>query len=113
MAGLLGETLRAAAARGLDVTVQLIGAPPVPPPAAATAVQATVAAVLDELPPHPAVLTVLAGADEVELYLSFGLPPRTRPALAGFGASLPASLRWRAELTEDCLEIGWHPGGAG
>ena len=48
------------AARGLPVTVQVIGDPGTPPPPVARAVLAAVDAVLSALPPHQVMLTVLA-----------------------------------------------------
>ena len=109
----LAPALRAARERGLLVDVQLIGDPGTPPPRLAHAVQATVHAVLDALPPQQATLTVLAdggdlpdsddsGSDDsgddtgddtggdhqkgtdVELYLTFDAPPRSIPDLTRF-----------------------------
>ncbi len=66
--------LRAAAARGLLVSVQVIGDPGVPPPDDARAVLAAVDAVLGALPPHQVTLTVIAPGEDVELYLTFSEP---------------------------------------
>ena len=56
-------------------TVQLIGDPGTPQPPVVRAVLAAVDAVLSVLPPHQAVLTVLAAGEDVELYLTFSSPP--------------------------------------
>jgi hypothetical protein len=113
----LQPTLRAAGARGLPVTVQLIGDPGTPPPPVGRAVLATVDAVLGALPPHQAVLTVLADGDDVELYLNFSAPLRTTPDLTRAGNDVPAGARWQAALnvTETgagFLEISWRKDGA-
>jgi hypothetical protein len=113
----LQPTLRAAGARGLPVTVQFIGDPGSPPPAVARAVLATVDAVLRALPPHQAVLTVLAGGDEIELYLNFSAPLRATPDLSRVGNDVPAAARWQAALNETetgegFLEISWRKDGA-
>ena len=113
----LQPTLRAAGARGLPVTVQFIGDPGTPPPPVARAVLATVDAVLGALPPHQAVLTVLADGDDIELYLNFSAPLRTTPDLTRVGNDVPAAARWQAALnvTETgagFLEISWRKDGA-
>jgi hypothetical protein len=113
----LQPTLRAAGARGLPVTVQFIGDPGTPPPPVARAVLETVDAVLGALPPHQAVLTVLADGDDIELYLNFSAPLRTAPDLTRVGNDLPAAARWQAALnvTETgagFLEISWRRDGA-
>jgi hypothetical protein len=105
--------LRAAAARGLMVTVQLIGDLGTPRPPVVGAVRATLDAVLGALPPHQAVLTVLAAGDDIELYLIFSEPPRSAPDLTRVGRDLPAAARWRAALsvTENeggVLELSWR-----
>jgi hypothetical protein len=115
----LEQALQAAAARGLPVTVQLIGDLGIPPPPIARAVQGTVDAVLSALPPYPAdpaVLTVLAAGDDIELYLIFGAPLREAPDLTRFGLDLPVTARWRASLnaTETgggFLEVTWRKDG--
>ena len=109
---LLDQALRAPAARGLPVTVQLIGDPGTPPPPVARAVLATVDAVLSALPPHQAVLTALAG-DDVELYLTFAAPLRAMPDLTRFGHDLPAAARWHAAVSTTetgggYLEVSWR-----
>jgi hypothetical protein len=109
----LEPTLRAAAARGVPVTVQMIGDPgPVQPPVA-RAVLATMDAVISALPPHQVMLTVLASDDDVELYLIFGAPLPTAPDLTSSGIDLPAAARWHASVsaTESgggCLEVSWR-----
>jgi hypothetical protein len=113
----LQPTLRAAGARGLPVTVQFIGDPGTPPPPVARAVLETVDAVLGALPPHQAVLTVLADGDDIELYLNFSAPLRTTPDLTRVGNDVPAAARWQAALnvTETgagFLEISWRRDGA-
>jgi hypothetical protein len=113
----LQPTLRAAGARGLPVTVQLIGDPGMPPPLVARAVTATVDAVLGALPPHQAALTVVAAGDDVELYLTFDEPLRSAPNLTRLGHGVPAAARWSASLnvTESgggFLEVSWRKGGA-
>jgi hypothetical protein len=112
----LERVLRAAAARGLPVTVQAIGDPGTPAPPVARAVTATVDAVLSALAPQPAVLTVLAAGDDIELYLTFGTPPRAAPDPTRFGLDVPAAARWRAALSttetgEGFLEVSWRKDG--
>jgi hypothetical protein len=109
----LEQVLRAAAARGLPVTVQLIGDPGTPPPPIARAVQAAVEAVLSALPPHQVVLTVLTAGDDIELYLIFSAPLRTAPDLTRFGLDVPAVARWHASLSATetdggFLEVSWR-----
>jgi hypothetical protein len=109
----LEQVLRAAAARGLPVTVQLIGDPGTPQPPIARAVQAAVDAVLSALPPHQAVLTVLTAGDDIELYLIFSAPLRAAPDLTRFGLDVPAAARWRASLSATetdggFLEVSWR-----
>ena len=112
----LDQTLRAAAARGLAVAVQLIGDQGATPPTVARAVTAALDAVLGALPPHEAVLTVLAGDDDVELYLIFSASLRTAPDLARAGRDVPAAVGWHAALhvTDGggFLEAGWRKDGA-
>jgi len=113
----LQPTLRAAGARGLPVTVQVIGEPGTPSPPVARAVLATVDAVLGALPPHQAALTVLADGDDIELYLIFSAPLRATPDLTRVGNDVPAAASWQAALnvTETgagFLEISWRKDGA-
>jgi hypothetical protein len=113
----LEPTLRAARERGLLVAVQLIGAAVTPPPAVARAVLAAVAAVIDALPPHQVTLTALASGDDVELYLTFSVPLRSRPDLAPIGRELPAAVGWHALVSAadtggGFLEISWRKNGA-
>jgi hypothetical protein len=108
--------LRPAAARGLLVTVQLIGDLGSPPPPVVRAVQATLDAVLGALPPHQAVLTVLAAGQDIELYLIFGAPLRATPDLTRVGPDLAPAARWHAALsgTETgggVLEVSWRKDG--
>jgi hypothetical protein len=109
----LNAALRAAADRGLAVTVQAIDPQGPAPPSIARAVVATVDALLSALPPHQVLLTLLAAGPDTELYLTFGRPPGTPPELARFGHGLPAAARWQARLsaTDDgggCLELSWR-----
>lgn len=118
LAAVIEPAVRAAAARGLPVTVQLIGDQGAMRPPVARAVLAAVDVVLSALPPHQVVLTVLATGDETELYLAFEAPLRAAPDLARFGRDVPAAARWRAVLhaTEaggGFLELGWRREGAG
>jgi hypothetical protein len=117
LAARLEQPLRAAGARGLPVTVQLIGDPGTPPPAIAQAVLSTVDAVLSALPPQRAMLTVLAVGDDTELYLTFESPLRAAPDLTRFSAGVPAAGRWRAcvsatETGGGFLEVSWRRDGA-
>ena len=116
MAG-LHPALRAARARGLLVTVQVIGDPgPVAGPVVRAA-GAAIDVVLSALSPQPATLTVLAAGEAVELYLIFGTTSRTRPDLARCGLGLPAAARWHAAVSADeagggSVEISWRKDGA-
>jgi hypothetical protein len=113
----LSAVLRAAAARDLLVTVQVIGDQASPPAPVVRAAAAAAGAVLSELPAHEVLLTVIAAGDDTELYLTFGLPLRCVPDLTRCADGLPAAARWRAEVSsaEDggCLEISWRCGDAG
>jgi hypothetical protein len=113
LVAVLDPALRAAAAREVLVTVQLIGDPGTPRPPVARALLATVDAVLSALPPHRAMLTVLAPDDDVELYLTFAEPLREVPSLARFGLDVPAADRWHTSLSATetgggCLEVSWR-----
>jgi len=113
----LQPALRAAGARGLPVTVQLIGDPGMPPPPVIRALTATVDAVLAALPPHQAALTVVAAGDDVELYLTFDEPMGSAPDLRRFGRDVPAAARWHASLNVTgaeggFLEVSWRKDGA-
>jgi hypothetical protein len=109
----LEPALQAARTRGLLVHVQVLGEPGIPEPQVAHAVLAAVDAVIGALPPQQVVLTVLASGDGVELYMTFGDPPRVIPDVARFGREVPAAARWHASVTAEptgvagCLEIGW------
>jgi hypothetical protein len=109
----LQPPLQAASARGLLVDLQVIGDPGDPAPEIARAVLTAVDAVLDALPPHQVMLTVLASGGEVELYLTFSAPLRVTPDLTAFGTEVPAAARWHASVTTEpagtgCLEISWR-----
>ena len=109
----LQPALQAATARGLLVNVQVIGDPGVPAPEVAHAVLAAVDAVLSALRSDQVVLTVLASAGDVELYLTFSEPLRGHPDVARFGPDVPAALCWHAAVTAEetgtgCLEISWR-----
>ena len=113
----LEQVLRASAAREWPVPVQVIGDPGTPQQPVAQAALAAVAAVVNALPPHQVLLTVLASGDDVELYLTFSAPLRSPPDLTRFGLDVPASARWQASLStmetgEGCLEIAWRKDGA-
>jgi hypothetical protein len=113
LAATLEPALEVARRRGLPVTVQVIGDPGIPGAPVARAAVAAVDAVLSALPPHQALLSVLATGDDVELYLTFGAPLRADPGLTRFGQDLPAAARWHAGLAETeagggCLEISWR-----
>lgn len=113
----LAQTLRTAAARGVAVTVQLIGDRETPRPPVARAVLATVDAVLGALSPQQAVLTVLATGEGTELYLTFGEPLRAPPDLAPFGLGVPAAACWHARVNTGetgggYLEVSWRKDGA-
>jgi hypothetical protein len=112
----LEPVLHAAAARGLLVTVQVIGDPDTPEPPVAHVIFATLDAVISALPPHQVILTVLVSGHDVELYLTFSEPLRAIPDLARFGQDLPVAARWRAivdvgENGSGFLEIKWRKGG--
>jgi hypothetical protein len=109
----LQPALQAASARGLLVNVQVIGDPGVPAPEVAHAVLAAVDAVLSALRSDQVMLTVLASAGDVELYLTFSEPLRVSPDVARFGRDVPAALCWHATVTAEetgtgCLEISWR-----
>jgi hypothetical protein len=108
----LEPALRAAKARGLPVEVQVIGDPGQPIREVADATLAVVDGVMNALPAHPVTLTVLASEDDVELYVSFGRPPRATPDVVELRRSVPAAARWRATVDVDetgagCLEVRW------
>src|SRR6185437_10587209 len=104
LTAVLEPALRAAAARDLLLTVQLIGDPGTPRPAVASALLTAVDAVLSALAPGQVMLTVLVSGDDVELYLTFGTPLRAAPDLTRCGLDVPAAARWRARL--DAMETG-------
>jgi hypothetical protein len=111
----LEPALRAARERGVAVTVQSVGDSGVPGPQLARALLAAVDAVIGELPPQQATLTVLASGDDAELYLTFGVPSTGTPDLGVIGLDMPAAARWQAAIvvTETggrCLEVSWRKG---
>jgi hypothetical protein len=113
LAAVLELALAAARGRGLPVTAQFIGDPGTPRPQVARAVLATLDAVLSALPPHQALLTVLAPGNNVALYLTYSAPPPAALEVTRFGQDLPAAVRWHAEVTlteagGGCLEIRWR-----
>ncbi|MGH3298195.1 MAG: hypothetical protein ACRDP7_41040 [Trebonia sp.] len=113
----LDRALRAAAARGVPVTVQVIGEQGTPSPPVARAVLATVDAVLGVLAPQPVVLTVLATGGDTELYLTFGATSRAAPDLTRLGLDVPDGARWHAALSATAtgggfLEVSWRKDGA-
>ena len=119
LAGRLEPTLQAARERGLLVTVQLVGDPGPAPPRLARAVLATVDAVLRSLPPQQVTLTVLAGGEDVELYLAFDAPSPSGPDLTRLPEEndLPTAARWRATVNASeagggYLEVSWRKDGA-
>ncbi|HLN69035.1 MAG TPA: hypothetical protein VK280_17425, partial [Streptosporangiaceae bacterium] len=87
-------------------------------PAVAAATLAAVESVISALPPHPVTLTVLAPADDVELYVTFSEPPRTALDVKRAGQNIPAAACWRVAVNVDetgagCLEVCWRKGQAG
>ncbi len=109
----LGPALRAARARGMPAEIQVVGDPGRPAPEVAVATLAAVRAVLNAIPPHPVLLTVLASGSEVELYLTFDRAPGAAPDVTGLRHTVPAAARWRAAVDIDkegsgCLEVRWR-----
>ena len=109
----LNPVLGAARARGVPVEVQVIGDPGRPAQAVGHAVRAAVDGVLRVLPPQRAILTILASADSVELFLTFERPPPGGSDVSGLGRTVGADAAWRAALdVEDtgqgCLEVHWR-----
>ncbi len=117
--GLLAElepALRAARARGVPAEIQVVGDPGRPPPGVTGATLAAVEAVMSALPPHPALLTILASGDDVELYVTFDRPPQAAPDVAELGAWVPRAAHWLAAIDVDdtgagCLEVRWRNAG--
>jgi len=116
LVAVLGPALRAAEARGLQANVQVIGDPGVPPPDVARAVLAAVDGVLGVLAPQDQVMvTIIAAAEEVELYLTSGEPLPAGLDVARYGRDLPAAAGWHATATAQeagpgCVEISWRGG---
>lgn len=118
LASVLEPALRDASTRGIPVDVQQIGDPPVPAPALANALIATVGSLLSRLPPQPVTITIVASAEDIELYVTFSEPPGSVPDLERAGRNVPTRERWRATLDIDgsgagCLEVGWRKAVAG
>jgi hypothetical protein len=114
LVAVLGPALRAAEARGLQVNVQVIGDPGVPSPDVARAVLAAMDGVLGVLAQEDQVMvTVIAAAEGVELYLTFGEPLPAGIDVARYGRDLPAAAGWHATATAHeagpgCVEISWR-----
>jgi hypothetical protein len=109
----LEPVLEAASARGLQTDVRMIGDPGVPPADVAAAVLETVGAVFGALAPHQVLLTVLATADDVELFVTFEESMPDAPDLTRSGRDVLAAARWQAAITtEDSgagyLRISWR-----
>jgi len=113
----LGPALAAARARDMPVEIQVVGDPGQPGREVAQATLAAIAAVLGALPTQPVILTMLSAGDDVELYLTFRLPPAdpgaVRASLAGLGQPVPAAAAWRVTLDAEpassgCLEVSWR-----
>jgi hypothetical protein len=107
----LEPVLRAAGGRGLPVETQVVGDPGAAGPQVVRATATVLEQTLQALPPQPLLLTVLAAADEIELYLTFrGLCPPAAGAV-DLGAAPPGS-GWTAAIDVDdaargCLEVRW------
>ena len=104
--------LRAAGERGVPVETQVVGDPGYAGPQVIRATTAAVDQVLQALPPQPVLLTVLSTASEVELYLTFRRPWRSRPDAVDLRAAAPTAARWHAAVDIDdggagCLEVRW------
>jgi hypothetical protein len=108
----LEPALSAARARGLPVEVQVVGDPGRPMREVAGATLAAVDGVMSALPPQPVTLTVLASGDDVELYMTFDVPPLAALDMAELRLTVPASAHWHAAVDVDdtgagCLEVRW------
>jgi len=78
----------------------------------AGATLAAVDGVMSALPPQPVTLTVLASGDDVELYMTFDVPPLATVDMAELRLAVPASAHWHAAVDIDdtgagCLEVRW------
>jgi signal transduction histidine kinase len=109
----LEPALRAAQERGVPAEVRVVGDPGRAAQEVAGATLAAVGGVISVLPPHPVTLTVLASADDVELYMTFDQPPATAPDVTGLRRQLPAAAGWSARVEVDdsgagCLEVRWR-----
>jgi signal transduction histidine kinase len=103
----LAPALAAARQRGVPAEVRVVGDPGHPPPEVAGATLAAVEGVMSSIPPQPVTLTVLAGGEDVELYLTFGQPPRSAPDMTGLRRSVPAAADWRAAVDVDGTGAGF------
>ncbi|MGE5290473.1 MAG: hypothetical protein ACM3ML_25450 [Micromonosporaceae bacterium] len=108
----LEPILRAAGERGVPVETQVVGDPGDAGPQVIRATTAAVDQVLRALSPQPVTLTVLSTASEVELYLTFQRPWRSRPDAIDLRAAAPAAAQWHAAVDIDdmgagCLEVRW------
>ena len=114
-AGLLADlepVLDAARDSGVPVEVQVIGDPGPVGRDMAGALTTAVSEVIAALPPHPVTLTVLAPADQVELYVIFQRPPPVVVDVSQLRPALPPP-GWQATLEvgptgAGCLEVRWQ-----
>jgi hypothetical protein len=102
----LAPVLNSARDRGTPAEVQLLGDPGSPAPAVAAATVAAVDAVLRALPPQTVTLTVLAGEEEVELFMTFDHAPGAMAGLGRLGQSVPAAVEI-GDTGAGCLEVRW------
>ena len=114
-AGLLADlepVLDAARDSGVPVEVQVIGDPGPVGRDVAGALTTAVSEVIAALPPHPVTLTVLAPADQVELYVIFQRPPPVVVDVSQLRPAMPPP-GWQATLEvgptgAGCLEVRWQ-----
>ncbi|HEY6279364.1 MAG TPA: ATP-binding protein [Streptosporangiaceae bacterium] len=109
----LAPALDAARQRGVPAEVRVVGDPGQPPPEVAGATLAAVDGVMSSIPPQPVTLTVLAGGDDVELFLTFDHPPQAAPDMTGLRRAVPATADWQAAVDVDdtgagFLEVRWR-----
>lgn len=108
----LEPVLRAAGGRGLPVETQVVGDPGAAGPQVVQATAAVLEQTLHALPPQPLLLTVLAAAGEVELYLTFHGLSHPAARAVDLGTAPPGS-GWQAAIDVDdaargCLEVRWR-----
>ncbi len=113
----LEPVLRAAGGRGLPVETQVVGEPGATQPQVVQATAAALERTLLALPPQPLLLTVLAAADEVELYLTFHGLSQPAAGAVELGAAPPGS-GWKASIdvddaTRGCLDVRWQKARSG